>query len=320
MCFYSHSSHLWSIILAAGDGIRAQPFIRQWLGHHVPKQYCTFVGTRSMFQHTVDRADRLTPPERRITVVAAGHEADVNGQWGDRNPGLVLAQPTNRGTAAGLYLALTYVRAVDPEARVLIYPCDHFVYPESRFIETAKRLLGSLEKLGNRLVLLGARPTTPEPEYGWILPGEHLLGNGHRGFGVRSVEGFLEKPDRPIARAAMLSGAVWNTLFMAGDLPTLWRSGWRALPEVMELFERLGESIRTKEERQTLETVYSYLEARDFSAEVLQRWPDRLAVLTAGRELLWSDWGRPERIVASLRAIGQRPAFPDHLVAYGASA
>ena len=56
------SKPLWSIILAGGEGNRTRPFIEQWLGRHKPKQYCTFVGNRSMLQHTFDRADRLVRP------------------------------------------------------------------------------------------------------------------------------------------------------------------------------------------------------------------------------------------------------------------
>jgi hypothetical protein len=60
--------NVWSIVLAGGDGVRTKEFIRRWLGHEKPKQYCTFVGSRSMFQHTLDRTDRLTPWERVVVV------------------------------------------------------------------------------------------------------------------------------------------------------------------------------------------------------------------------------------------------------------
>lgn len=55
---------LWSVRLVGGEGERTRPFMEQWLGCHLPKQYCSFVGTRSMFQHTWDRADQLNDPER----------------------------------------------------------------------------------------------------------------------------------------------------------------------------------------------------------------------------------------------------------------
>ncbi|MCA9422537.1 MAG: hypothetical protein KC592_16065, partial [Nitrospira sp.] len=64
----SQSHALWSMILAGGEGERTRPFIERWLGYPKPKQYCTFVGNRSMLQHTLDRADRLGAPHQKITV------------------------------------------------------------------------------------------------------------------------------------------------------------------------------------------------------------------------------------------------------------
>ena len=55
--------------LGGGEGERLSPFIQRWLGHHRPKQFCTFVGSRSMLQHTLDLAGRLTQPERKVTVI-----------------------------------------------------------------------------------------------------------------------------------------------------------------------------------------------------------------------------------------------------------
>ena len=51
---------LWSIILAGGEDSRVGSLIRCWLGRPKPKQYCTFGGTRSLLQHTVDRAAKLS--------------------------------------------------------------------------------------------------------------------------------------------------------------------------------------------------------------------------------------------------------------------
>ena len=52
------SGRIWSIVLGGGDGGRMTDFIQRWLGYPRPKQYCTFVGDRSLFQHTLDRASR----------------------------------------------------------------------------------------------------------------------------------------------------------------------------------------------------------------------------------------------------------------------
>ena len=54
---------LWTIILSGGNGERLRSFVRRLFGRERPKQYCAFVGSRTMFQHTLDRASLLGRPE-----------------------------------------------------------------------------------------------------------------------------------------------------------------------------------------------------------------------------------------------------------------
>ncbi len=49
--------------------------------------------------------------------------------------------------------------------------------------------------------------------------------------------------------------------------------------------------------------------AKNFSSDLLQRVPEQLAVVEL-TGVLWSDWGKPERIAETLRRIDRRPAFP----------
>gem|GEM_PF-6229518 len=65
--------NVWAIVLAGGEGQRMSPRIRCWRGCALPKQYCAFVGTRSMLRHTVDRTSRVVSPNQIITVVAKDH-------------------------------------------------------------------------------------------------------------------------------------------------------------------------------------------------------------------------------------------------------
>ena len=85
--------NVWSIVLAGGDGIRTKEFIRRWLGYENPKQYCAFVGARSMFQHALDRAARLTSWERVVVVAARHHQDEVWDQLDGRPASMVLFQP-----------------------------------------------------------------------------------------------------------------------------------------------------------------------------------------------------------------------------------
>ena len=297
---------LWSIVLAGGEGERLRPFVERWLGRHRPKQYCAFVGTRSMLQHTLDRADRLAHPECKVTVVARGHRQAGWATPGGVASGIVVAQPANCDTAAGIFLPLAYVRARDPHATVVIYPSDHFVYPEERFVESVRSAVQAAEKIKDRLVLLAASPDSADPELGWILPGARL--NGSNGRDVRAVEAFIEKPRVEVARRAMTSGALWNTLVLAAKADLLWSLGWRYLPEMMPLFDRLSAAIGTEEEDDAMVRVYGRMPSRNFSSDLLARATDQAAVIELGG-VLWNDWGKSERIVDSLRRIGRAPVF-----------
>lgn len=48
--------------------------------------------------------------------------------------------------------------------------------------------------------------------------------------------------------------------------------------------------------------------AHNFSPKLLQRVPERLAVVEVSG-VRWSDWGTPERIAHTLRHIGWQPIF-----------
>lgn len=294
----------WSIVLAGGEGVRMQPAIRRWLGRTVPKQYCRFIGTRSMFQHTLDRMMRVTSPARTVVVVGRGHQ-EVWGQIGERHPGMVLVQPRNVDTAPGIFLPLTYIRARDPEGTVVISPSDHFVFPEERFLREVLYAVRAAEELTDRVVLLAARPEGPEPEYGWIRPDHELACFGARP--VRAVKTFLEKPEPALAQLAYASGALWNTFLMAGKVDRFWNLGRRVLPNMMALFERLGEAIDTPKEAEVLRAIYERMPHLNFSRDLLAQVPGETAVMEM-EGLWWSDWGSPERIIETFTRLGNRDA------------
>lgn len=297
---------VWSIILAGGNGERLKPTVQRWLGRYRPKQYCAFVGTRSMFQHTLDRSDRIIAPERRVTLIARDHRDEAWSQLASRPEGKVILQPCNRETAAGVFLGLTYVRAHDPEATVLILPSDHFVYPEDAFLQMASSLVRAARSLKQWIFLLGASPDSPEPDYGWIQPGVHL--GWIDGYHVRRALAFAEKPNLAGCEAALSAGALWNTMVTAAKVETLWNLGWNCFPEMMSLFEVFGDWIGTSQEEAVLEEIYRLMPSRSFSFHFLQEWPKHIAVMEM-EGVLWSDWGRPERIAESLRQIGREPSF-----------
>ena len=300
--------NLWSIVLAGGDGVRTKEFIQRRLGYEKPKQYCAFVGSRSMFQHTLDRAARLTPWERVVVVAARHHQDEVWHQLDDRPASMVLFQPKNVDTAAGVFLPLTYILARDPLATVVIYPSDHFIYPEGAFLSAVDQAVRGSNGLGGRPVLLAARPDGLELEYGWIKPGRFLGRTGKSA--IQAVETFFEKPDEATAYEARATGSLWNTMVLAAKGKELWSLGWKCFPEMMSRFERLKATIDTAEQLRVIEAIYEAMPHRNFSSHLLQCAPERLAVMEM-RDVLWSDWGNPVRIADTLDKIGKPMALAE---------
>lgn len=306
MALAKRRGKVWSIVLAGGDGQRTKEFVRRWVGYDKPKQFCTFVGTRSMLQHTLDRAARLTPWERVVVSAPRHHQSELWQQLEGRPVGMVLLQPKSVGTTAGIFLPLTFILARDPEATVVIYPSDHFVHPEDAFIFAVDQAVRGSALLGGRTVLLAAKPEGLELDYGWIKPGRFVGWTGKAA--VRAVETCIEKPDEATAREAMSTGSLWNTMVGAAKAKELWSLGRKCVPEMISLFERLKATIDTPEELTVLDEIYEMMPRSNFSSDLVERAPERLAVMEM-KDVLWSDWGNEERIVSSLEKIGKWPAF-----------
>jgi mannose-1-phosphate guanylyltransferase len=286
-----------------------RPFIRHWLGEERPKQYCTFVGNRSMLEHTWGRAVAVASPERVVTVVGDGHLRYLAGRAGSA-PGPVLEQPRNCGTAPGVFLPATLVAARDPGATLLILPADHFVYPESQFLAVTRAACRAARERPGRLVLLGVPAEEPETDFGWILPAP-----SDARARLAPVERFVEKPDRNRAVRFLARGGLWNTMVMAVRVRTLWQLGERFLPAMMRRFRELRQVLAHPQGElpevrmaEAIERAYRHMPEADLSRDLVQRCPETALVLPLdGVE--WSDWGRPERVATSLRRLGKLPTF-----------
>jgi mannose-1-phosphate guanylyltransferase len=126
---------------------------------------------------------------------------------------------------------------------------------------------------------------------------------------VRGLRRFVEKPVQHEAKAAFDAGGLWNTLVVAAKLDLLWHLGREVFPDLIRLFEVFGETIGTRREKTMLDALYRVMPAYNFSSDLLARAVHQVAVVEL-EDVLWSDWGKPERIAETLRRIGKTPAFP----------
>jgi mannose-1-phosphate guanylyltransferase len=311
----------WTVVLAGGEGLRMRSYVAGLHGVPVPKQYCVFVGRRTMLRHTVDRVARFSPAERVLTVIGPGHRSHLGrADYGGRT-GMVLEQPVSRGNLPALLLALCFILEQDPEATVVVVPSDHFIYPESRFTDLVRSGCSRMADLPGTILLFGAEPDSPETDYGWIVPGSApAVATGSRdGDRIYPVKTFREKPGETTARALLASGkAYWNTLIVLAKAATMWELADHVVRSLVDEFVGLRAAIRPRRGRRqggeplsrTLALLYERIESRDISRDLIAHATTRTVVLPL-RGVLWSDWGRPERIGQSLqrmRAIAESEA------------
>jgi mannose-1-phosphate guanylyltransferase len=247
-------------------------------------------GGRSLLQAAVARAARWSSPERTVVVVAAEREELAHAQLREYGPVDIVAQPSNRGTAPGVWLPLTRIVARDPSAHVVILPSDHYIRDEEPFERSIRRAIAASQ---DHIALVGAVPSHPETQYGWIVPG------GGYGSQRGVVDRFYEKPTADVAERLWRRGALWNTFVMAGAAQEFWALGSELLPSQVALFDAYREAVGTPAEERVLTEIYACMKVADFSSDVLQK-ASGLRVVPL-HDCGWSDWGTPERVLESLR-------------------
>jgi mannose-1-phosphate guanylyltransferase len=277
------------------------------VGDYLPKQYMNFVDSRSMLEHAWDRAETLIPAERLFTVVAKHHLRfrEVQRQLALKPPHSLVVQPVNKETAPGILLPLLHIHKRYPDATVALFPSDHFVLEEDRFMGYVDDAFRVVESDASRLVLLGLEPDGPDTEYGYIVPGRKI--DPSRSDSAMQVEMFVEKPSIEAAKKIIARGALWNTMVMIFACKTLLSVMQHAAPEVYRSFEPIQDAIGTADEQQVVERVYQKLPSLNFSKGVIEALPvehrSGLLVLPA-RAITWSDWGTSDRLLQMLGRLG----------------
>ncbi len=292
------AGRLWALVLAGGDGARLQALTRVIAGAPIPKQYCRIVGDRSLLETTLARIAPLVPPERTLAIVNRGHLRLARPQLAAIPAANVLVQPRNLDTGPGLLVSLLALARRDAAATVAVFPSDHDIRYEVAFRQHVARMALLVAGHPDRIALLGARPERPETGYGYIAPGDRLLGPGEA-FGVVA---FHEKPAPALAARIIGRGGLWNSFVMVGRVARMLELVREVRPgDVADL-----EGIPA--EPDALAAAYDRLAAWNFSRDFLARVPRHLMVARAN-DLGWSDWGTPEAIERTLAALHVVPPW-----------
>jgi mannose-1-phosphate guanylyltransferase len=249
------------VILAGGSGTRFWPRSRR--AH--AKQVLALDGERSMIQQTVERLKPLAGLDKTWVITNEFLAEEI----ADQLPGLpaeqIVQEPVARNTAPACGLAAFLIERDNPEAVLGIFPSDHVIADEPRFLKSLQRGI-AVAAAGENMVVLGIEPSRAETGYGYIETGDLT-----RDDTALHVRRFIEKPNQNRAEEFVAAGNYyWNSGMFLWSARTLANAVREHVPETAPLLETIAAAWGTPQFDEVFRSAYPKCENISVDYAVLE--------------------------------------------------
>ena len=268
------------VILAGGRGRRLWPCSRNLY----PKQFIDFFGTgRTQLQETYDRFAKLLPKENIYICTCKEYLVQAREQLPEIPERNILVEPVHRNTAPSVAWANMRILRENPDANIIITPSDQMVLHEDAFVKSLENGIAYVSE-NNVLLVMGVKPTRPEPGDGYIQ-----LGDQSSELDVYRVKSFTEKPERDFAKMFMESGEFyWNTGIFISNAQHLRNNFEMQFPEVLRNLEVENPNYTYEEEMEYVAQHYSLYPNLSIDYAILEHSDD---VFVMKCDFGWADMG-----------------------------
>ena len=219
------------VILAGGSGTRFWPRSRRARA----KQVLALDGERSMIQQTVERLKPLTTLEKTWVITNEYLAQEIADQLPGMPAAQIVQEPVARNTAPACGLAAFLIERDNPDAVLGVFPSDHVISDEPRFLKALQKGIAAAAA-GENIVVLGIEPSRAETGYGYIETGDLTSDDA-----ALHVRRFIEKPNQNRADEFVAAGNYyWNSGIFLWSARTLANAVREHLPETAPLLESIA--------------------------------------------------------------------------------
>jgi len=270
------------VIIAGGAGTRLWPMSTR----DNPKQILNVFGNESLLKNSYDRACTVTPevyilPDKSTSAKAKKQIPALKEDY-------FIEEPSRRGTANCIIAALAKLGSShNHDEPIAFIHADHFIRDQKGFAKTFK-WGAQLSVNHKKIILVGAEPTGPSVNFGYIKKGNELPEN----ISAFEIASFKEKPDFHTAVKYLNSGRyLWNCGYFIGSINVFIESFKNFAPDLHEKYQKL-KAINGNDSKLFTET-YNSFNDQTIDVALFEKTNNTLVVQA---EFDWMDVGNFENL------------------------